>query len=237
MSKLHLQHHLALTDHRHFQNGEYTEAEGLYSQAYGSFTLFSHLIVAYLLACRIQKDSSNPKLFTNRAMTRIKLQQFEGCMDDCLKSIELDRGNMKGYYLLAQAQLALNHPNEALSSALTAYEKCLETNDKSASAVSGLVLQAKKQKWEAKERERIRNRSSMLRELEDMLTKNKREELRQLKLRKLELIEEAEEKSDIELECRKKIEELRTIFAIADPKNLQRRVYLTGDEKVMALEC
>ena len=80
-------------------------------------------------------------------MTRIKLQDFEGCMDDCLKSIALDRKNMKGYYLLAQAQLALNHPNEALTSALTAYEKCLETNDKSASAVSGLVLQAKKQKW------------------------------------------------------------------------------------------
>lgn len=159
-------------------------------------------------------------------MTRIKLQQYESCMDDCLKSIELDRVNMKGYYLLAQAQLALNHPNEALSSALTAYEKCLATNDKSTSAVSGLVLQAKKQKWEAKERERIRNRSSMLRELEDMLMKNKREELRQLRLKMLDFNEEAEEKSDIELECRKKIEELRTIFSIADPKNLQRRVSL-----------
>lgn len=162
-------------------------------------------------------------------MTRIKLEQFEGCMDDCLKSIDLDRVNMKGYYLLAQAQLALNHPNEAFSSAITAYEKCLETNDKSASAVSGLVLQAKKQKWEAKEKERIRNRSSMLRELEDMLMKNKREELRQLRLKMLDFNEEAEEKSDIELECRKKIEELRTIFAIADPKNLQRRVELIQD--------
>lgn len=135
---------------------------------------------------------------------------------------------MKGYYFLAQAQLALNHPNEALSSALTAYEKCLETHDdKSASAVSALVLQAKKQKWEAKEKERVRNRSSMLRELEDMLMKNKREELRQLKLKNLKFDEEAEEKSDIELECRKKIEELRNIFAIADPKNLQRKVSIS----------
>ena len=64
----------------------------------------------------------------------------------------------------------------------------------------------------------------MLGELEDMLMKNKREELRQLRLKMLDFSEEAEEKSDIELECRKKIEELRTIFAIADPKNLQRRV-------------
>lgn len=66
----------------------------------------------------------------------------------------------------------------------------------------------------------------MLRELEDMLMKNKREELRQLRLKMLDFSEEAEEKSDIELECRKKIEELRTIFAVADPKNLQRRVNL-----------
>ena len=187
------------------------------------------LIVLRLFKRRIQVDPSNPKLFTNRARTRIKLQQFEGCMDDCLKSIDLDRINMKAYYILAQAQLALNHPNEALSSALTAYTRCLETDDKSvsasASAVSGLVLQAKKQKWEVKEKERIRNRSSMLRELEDMLMKNKREELRQLRLKMLNFDEEAEEKADIELECRNKIEELRTIFAIADPKNLQRRVY------------
>ena len=56
--------------------------------------------------------------------------------------------------------------------------------------------------------------------------KNKREELRQLRLKMLDFSEEAEEKSDIELECRKKIEELRTIFAIADPGNLQRKVYL-----------
>ena len=200
-------------------------------------TSISLIVASRSFTCRIQKDPSNPKLFTNRAMTRIKLQQFEDCMDDCLKSIELDHVNMKGYYLLAQAQLALNHPNEALTSALTAYEKCLETNDKSASAVSSLVLQAKKQKWEAKEKDRIRSRSSMLRDLEDMLMKNKREELRQLRLKMLSFSEEAEEKSDIELECRKKIEELRTIFAIADPKNLQRRVHLVHKGKHVDFDC
>ena len=74
----------------------------------------------------IRKDARNPKLFTNRAMARLKLQMWNNCIDDCLKTVELDRSTMKGYYLLAQAQLALKHPNEALSSALTAYERCLE---------------------------------------------------------------------------------------------------------------
>lgn len=159
-------------------------------------------------------------------MARLKLQSWDTCIDDCIKAIELDHGSMKGYYYLAQAQLALNHPNEAFSSALTAYERCIETFDKSATAVSNLVLQAKKQKWEARERERIRGRSELLRELEDGLMKRKKEDLQSLKFKMLDFSEEAEEKADIELECRKKIEELRTIFAVADPNNMQRRVCL-----------
>ncbi len=131
---------------------------------------------------------------------------------------------MKAYYYLAQAQLALNHPNEALSSALTAYEKCLETWSSSTQAVSGLVLQAKKLKWEAKEKEKIRQRSDLLRELEDGLNNRKRAELRDLKHLHLDASDEAEEKADVELSTRTKIEELRNVFAVADPKYLQRRV-------------
>ena len=131
---------------------------------------------------------------------------------------------MKGYFYLAQAQLALNHPNEAYTSALSAYEKCLETFSASTQAVSNLVLQAKKQKWESREKERIRQRSELLRELEEGLMRKKKEDLQSLKFKMLDYSDEQEEKADIELDCRKKIEELRTVFAIADPKNLKRRV-------------
>jgi len=176
------------------------------------------------IALSIQKDPTNPKIFTNRAITRIKLQSWDACIDDCIKAVELEHNNMKAYYYLAQAQLALNHPNEALSSALTAYEKCLETWSSSTQAVSGLVLQAKKLKWDAKEREKVRQRSALLRELEDGLITRKRAELRDLKLQHLEASDEAEEKADIELATRRKIEELRNVFAVADPKYMQRRV-------------
>lgn len=109
----------------------------------------------------IQKDPNESKFFTNRAMTRIKLQSWDACIDDCIKAIELERDNMKGYFYLAQAQLALHHPNEALSSAVTAYQECLKTGSSSTAKVSELVLQAKKEKWEAKERDRIRRRSDL----------------------------------------------------------------------------
>lgn len=178
----------------------------------------------------IEKDPRNPKLFTNRAMTRVRLESWNDCIDDCLKSIEIEPGNMKGYYYLAQAHLALNHPNEALNSAVTAYEECLRTNSSSTNNVSSLVLMAKMKKWEAKERDRIRRRSALLAELEDGLGKVEQYELHNLKSRVMKgevgNVEAAEEKEEIEENARKKIEELRTVFAISDPENLQRRVLL-----------
>ena len=159
-------------------------------------------------------------------MARLKLEEWDPCIDDCLKAIELDRTSMKAYYYLAQAQLSLNHPNEAHSSALTAYDKCLKNVDKSTSAVSSLVMQAKKQKWEAKEKERIRGRSELLRELEDGLLAKKKWQCQQLRSQNLDISEEAEEKADIELSTRRKIEELRNVFALSDPENMQRRVRL-----------
>lgn len=135
---------------------------------------------------------------------------------------------MKGYYYLAQAQLALNHPNEALSSGLTAYDICLRTNNASASSISTLVLQAKKEKWASRERERLWKRNGLLRELEDGLNRQANYQLDQIEqnMEELHLNENdgLEEKADVETELRRKIEELRTVFALADPANMTRRV-------------
>lgn len=46
--------------------------------------------------------------------------------------------------------------------------------------MSQLVLQAKKEKWEAKERERIRRRSALLAELEEELRRKMGTELRKV---------------------------------------------------------
>jgi tetratricopeptide (TPR) repeat protein len=64
-----------------FKNGDYEAAEGLYSQA-------------------IQKNSANPLLFTNRANARLKLEKWEGVIDDCIRSIELLKDNMKAFFYL-----------------------------------------------------------------------------------------------------------------------------------------
>lgn len=64
-----------------FKAGDYQEAESLYSQA-------------------IQKNSGNPLLFTNRANARLKLEKWEGVIDDCIRSIELLKDNMKAFFYL-----------------------------------------------------------------------------------------------------------------------------------------
>lgn len=71
-----------------FKEGEYDAAETLYSQA-------------------IQKNSRNPLLFTNRANARLKLEKWEGVIDDCLKSIEISKENMKGFFYLGNSSFSL----------------------------------------------------------------------------------------------------------------------------------
>ncbi len=134
------------------------------------------------------------------------------------------------FHYVAQAQLAIRHPNEALSSAMTAYEQCLADpkHASSASAISTLVLKCKKAKWEARERERLRKRSALLVELEERLESAMRQELVAVEWREAEgdigKVEAEDERQAIQEEARKKIEELREIFVMADPDNAAVRV-------------
>jgi STIP1 family protein 1 len=82
-----------------FKEGDYEGAEALYSQA-------------------IMKNSRNPLLFTNRANARLKLEKWEGVIDDCLHSIEISKENMKAFFYLGNASPISNwvscHPRDHL---------------------------------------------------------------------------------------------------------------------------
>ncbi|CAN9218477.1 unnamed protein product [Alternaria alternata] len=193
-----------------FKNGDYEEAEALYSQA-------------------IQKNSANPLLFTNRANARLKLEKWEGVIDDCIRSIELLKDNMKAFFYLAQAQLAINHPNEALSSSLMAYELCTTSAQQTSNAatISALVLKCKKAKWDIRERERIRRRGDLLSDLESMLETQFKKDMDDIEAR-METGETSrsdgqEEKAERKTDFEKKRDDLRTAFAISDPEHQQKR--------------
>ncbi|KAF1980326.1 U-box-domain-containing protein [Bimuria novae-zelandiae CBS 107.79] len=194
----------------HFKNGDYEQAEALYSQA-------------------IQKNSKNPLLFTNRANARLKLEKWEGVINDCLASIELMTENMKAYFYLAQAQIAINHPNEALSSALRAYDLCVNSSQQTSNAatISALVTRCKKAKWDIRERERVRRRQGLLAELEASLETQYKKDVDDIEARlesgEIGRVEATEEKQERKTEFEQKRDDVRTAFAISDPENLEIR--------------
>ncbi|TLD15316.1 U-box-domain-containing protein [Venturia nashicola] len=195
-----------------FKNGEYEEAEMLYGHA-------------------IQKNSSSPILYTNRANARLKLGKYHAVIDDCLRSIEVSKDNLKAYYFLglAQAQFELHHPNEALTSAITAYNLCASSHTATSNAfsIATYVLKCKKAKWDLRERDRLRRRSALLNEVETKLEQDRNNEMSDIEDRKqvgeFGDIGAKEEKDLIKKTFEDKITELRNIFAIADPSNMALR--------------
>ena len=135
--------------------------------------------------------------------------------------------------ITAQAQLALHHPHEALSSALTAYEQVLhpvpatKISPRDLETFSGFVLKCKKAKFAARDRERLRRQGDLRAELEETFEANKQRDLddvsRQLEMQRLGQVEASERNQEIVSNFDKKISELRILFAVADPANQKPR--------------
>ncbi|KAI9783499.1 MAG: hypothetical protein M1839_003669 [Geoglossum umbratile] len=193
---------------RRFEDGDYKGAEKCYTEA-------------------IVRDPSNHIFFTNRAFARIKLSSWAGVIDDCEKTIELCPQSMKAYYYLAQAQVELNRPNEALNSALKAYEICVNVGSPSMGYVSALVLRIKKELWDHRERGRIREQNELLAEMIDRL---ERARDAQTAVAREKLGRGEKPRSGVEEEIKiiqeisqRKIDELQRVFALAHPNNLKKR--------------
>lgn len=146
---------------------------------------------------RITYDPKNPQLYTNRAnsllllsknaasqsasanlpLTPTQVENYEQVISDCLASIHLVAQNMKAYYFLAQAQIALHQSNAAISSAKEAHSLCVDEVRKGGKGASSigpiteLVLRCKKEDWEAREKERLRRQAGLTKELELLIQK------------------------------------------------------------------
>ncbi|KAK7956508.1 CHIP protein (carboxyl terminus of Hsc70-interacting protein) [Apiospora aurea] len=138
---------------KRFQDGDFVGAESLYSKA----------IIA---------DDTNPALYTNRAMARLKLGLWDSVIADCQACLKLNDESMKAHYYLAQAYLELRAFDDAVTHANRAREICAHTNDKSLTQVTTLVLRCKKDRWEDSEKKRKRAHKELE---EDVLTMMRRE--------------------------------------------------------------
>lgn len=160
-------------------------------------------------------DPKNAALYTNRALARLKLQLYDSVIDDCQRCLELKPGNMKAYYYLSQAQLALRDYDAALQNALRAHEICAVTADKSLGAVTSQVLSCKKARWEDRERRRIREGIELENETLALLEREK--------AAMLAGVESELERRDIETEWDQKIAAMKRTFEAARAADSKRR--------------
>ena len=122
-----------------------------------------------------EHSRADPKVFSNRALTRIRLSDWPGAESDARKAIELNGPGtktstaMKGHYYLAQALLPQRHVGEALKEAQIAYSICIEIQDPSADLIGSFILRAKQAQWQAKETARLRELNETLALVEDLL--------------------------------------------------------------------
>jgi STIP1 family protein 1 len=150
-------------------------------------------------------------------MSLLKLSQWDPVINDSLHAISLLPQNMKAYYYLAQAQIALSQPGAALTSAQKAHELCVKeihTGGKggaSIGVITELVLRCKKEDWERRERERSRRRGGLREEIMELLVKERDR-----------VMQEAEdggqqgEVGDLRREYEDKIDDLKELFASSD---------------------
>lgn len=181
-----------------FQLGDYTGADGLYSKA----------IIA---------DDSNPALYTNRALARLKLQLWDSAITDCQACLKLNPDSMKANYYLAQAQVETRNYEDALPTALRAHSLCVSQNDKSLPQVTALVLRCKKEKWEHQEKRRKREDQGFENQILDLL-EQKRDEM-------LQNCDGESDKQDIMRDWETDVERLRRKFESArNPVDRKREV-------------
>lgn len=204
----------------HFKAGQYKEAEQLYTEA-----ILSH-------------SRSDPKVFANRSLTRIRLNEWPGAEQDARKSLELYASAaksqvlpppaMKAHYYLAQALLAQRHVGEALSEGMAAYQMCLQNGDSSAEILSQFVLRAKQAKWQAKETGRLRESNADLKFVEELLVSKLDEELKQLEERlgsgELGQTGYDEERKWVEKEAEERRKRIRENMRVEGQPETQERV-------------
>ncbi|KAI1815833.1 U-box-domain-containing protein [Poronia punctata] len=203
---------------RCFTSGDFVGAESLYSKALVTIPNDNHRPVcmrAGLALCIIIADDAEPTLYTNRAMARIKLQQYDSAIWDCQICIKLGGANMKAHFIQSQCLLALQDYDGALENALKAHRLGAEANDKSLTSLTNQVLRCKKERWEDKEKKRSREAQEIEGEV-SALMERERDAL-------YSACDDELERSQIKEEWDQKMESLRVIFEKARAESEKKR--------------
>ncbi|EEP77384.1 conserved hypothetical protein [Uncinocarpus reesii 1704] len=197
-----------------------------------TISIFFALHLLTTISSRIQKTPGDPVLFNNRALVRIKLESWAGAEHDARIAIGLyapkNPAALKPQFYLSQALLGLSRPTEAYEVALAAYKTSIETKNPNSEPLSKTILRAKQAIWAAKESARLRETNETLRQVEELLESDLERELEQLRQRfeaaEIGEVGYAEDQRILRDEARKKVEDVREVFAAAKGGDMKERV-------------
>lgn len=183
----------------------------------------------------IQKNPNDPSFFNNRALVRIKLEQWEGAEHDARIAIDLfgpkNSTAIKSNYYLSQALLGLQRPAEALDVALAAYKASIEIKNPNAEPLSRVILRAKQAIWAASETTRLRNQDETLRKWEELLQADYEKELSELRaslaVGEIGQIGFEEDKKDLLDEMQRRLGIMRNMFAASKGADMKERVCIS----------
>lgn len=160
---------------RCFQRGDFTAAEGLYSEAYVPPCIADSLAggddrtnISSIIA-----DPKNSALYTNRALVRLKLEMWDSVVDDCTTCLERAPDNMKALYYLSQAELHLRAYDDAIAHCRRAHELCVQSDDKSLTNITNHMLDCKRARWADMEKRRAREAGPLEEEMITLLEREK----------------------------------------------------------------
>lgn len=180
----------------------------------------------------IQKNSREPTFFTNRALTRLRLEKWPGVEQDARAAIALygqespNRLKSSGY--LVQALLGQQQPQPAYDVAIEAYRDSLSAKSPQTENLSKLVLRAKQQIWAHKETRRLREMNDTLATVEGLIKaelQRSLDDLRgQLNAGEIGEIGYVEDEKALRADAEKNIQNTREAFRIASKGEIAERV-------------
>lgn len=115
-------------------------------------------------------------LYTNRAMCRFNLKDYDGVVADCTACIDTDPSSVKANYYLSKALSALGDHQTACDKAAEAYELCRHSDsDKSLVMTHDWLLKCKSERWRDAERRRVREHRDLENEVLALLARDRDE--------------------------------------------------------------
>lgn len=181
---------------------------------------------------RIQKNSREPTFFTNRALTRLRLEKWSGVEQDARAAIALygheSPNRLKSSSYLVQALLGQHQPQAAYDIAIEAYRDSLSAKSPQTESLSKFVLRAKQQIWALKETRRLREMNDTLATVEGLIETELQRSLdelrRQLDAGEIGEIGYVEDEKALRGDMDKNIQNTREAFQAASKGEIAERV-------------